>query len=74
MTGYVYSKYITLGKKAEETAQEIIKKSKEKKSEKKEPEKEKPEKESLASNEPAAETAGADAAENELEQFFEFAE
>ena len=74
VTGYVYSKYITVGKKAEETAQEIKKKSKEKKSEKKEPEKEKPEKESLASNEPAAETAGADAAENELEQFFEFAE
>ncbi len=28
VTGYVYSKYITVGKKAEETAQEIIKKSK----------------------------------------------
>lgn len=69
VTGYVYSKYITVGKKAEETAQEIIKKNKGKKSSKKEPEKENPDNETLQVNE--FET---DEAENELEQIFEFAE
>ena len=74
VTGYVYSKYITVGRKAEETAQEIIKKNKEKTSKKEEtekenPEKENPEKETLAENE-----FESDETENELEQIFEFAE
>lgn len=69
VTGYVYSKYITVGKEAEETAQEIIKKNKGKKSSKKEPEKENPEKETLSEEE-----FESDEAENDLEQIFEFAE
>lgn len=79
VTGYVYSKYITVGKKAEETAQEIIKKNKEKKFERKEPEKEKSEKgtsksENPEKENPALNESDVDAIENELEQIFEFAE
>lgn len=47
VTGYVYSKYITVGKKAEEKAQKIVKKKQEKKTEKKETEQENPEKEEV---------------------------
>lgn len=47
VTGYVYSKYITVGKKAEEKAQKIVKKKQEKKLEKKEIEQENPEKEEV---------------------------
>ncbi len=43
VTGYVYSKYITVGKKAEEKAQKIVKKKQEKRLEKKKIEKENPE-------------------------------
>lgn len=47
VTGYVYSKYITVGKKAEEKAQKIVKKKQEKRLEKKKIEKENPEKEEV---------------------------
>ena len=47
VTGYVYSKYITVGKKAEEKAQKIVKKNREKKIENKETKKENPEKEEV---------------------------
>ncbi len=59
VTGYVYSKYITVGRKAEEKAQKIVKKKKEKKIELKETEKENPEKEEVLEN---------------PEQIFEYAE
>lgn len=59
VTGYVYSEYITVGRKAEEKAQKIVKKSKKKKLEKKETEKENPEKEEVL---------------EEPEQIFEYAE
>lgn len=59
VTGYVYSKYITVGKKAEEKAQKIVKKKQEKKLEKKKTEKENPEKEEVL---------------EEPEQIFEYAE
>ena len=47
VTGYVYSKYITVGKKAEEKAQKIVKKKQEKRLKKKKIEKENPEKEEV---------------------------
>ena len=47
VTGYVYSKYNTVGKKAEEKAQKIVKKKQEKRLEKKKIEKENPEKEEV---------------------------
>ena len=47
VTGYVYSKYITVGKKAEEKAQKIVKKKQEKRLEKKKIKKENPEKEEV---------------------------
>ena len=59
VTGYVYSKYITVGRKAEEKAQKIVKKKREKKIEKKETKKENPEKEEVL---------------EDPEQIFEFAE
>lgn len=59
VTGYVYSKYITVGKKAEEKAQKIVKKKREKKIEKKEIKQENPEKEEVL---------------EEPEQIFEYAE
>lgn len=59
VTGYVYSKYITVGRKAEEKAQKIVRKKQEKKVELKETEKENPEKEEVLEN---------------PEQIFEYAE
>ena len=47
VTGYVYSKYITVGRKAEEKAQKIVKKKREKKIELKETKQENPEKEEV---------------------------
>lgn len=47
VTGYVYSKYITVGKKAEEKAQKIVKKKQEKRLERKKIETENPEKEEV---------------------------
>ncbi len=59
VTGYVYSEYITVGRKAEEKAQMIVKKKQEKTQKKKKSKKENPEKEEVL---------------EELEQIFEFAE
>lgn len=47
VTGYVYSKYITVGKKAEEKAQKIVKKKQKKKHEEQETEQKNPEKEEV---------------------------
>ncbi len=59
VTGYVYSKYITVGRKAEEKAQKIVKKKREEKYESEVSEKENPEKEEVL---------------EEPEQIFEYAE
>lgn len=69
VTGYVYSKYITVGKKAEEKAQKIVKKKKEEKTEKKETENDNSENNNSENENPEKEEVAED-----LEQIFEYAE